>query len=69
MTTKITVQLNDEEIEMINKVSDLLTEMYNELVIDEKQNKEQITLLNQTQQHLDDIVYKFCNDHYKEIHY
>lgn len=69
MTTKIIVQLNDEEIEMIDKVSDLLTEMYNELVIDEKQNKEQITLLNQTQQYLDDIIYKFCNDDYRDTHY
>ena len=69
MTTRITVELNDEEIEQINATQDLMVEIYNELVIDEKNNKKSIELLKQIQEELDQIIYQFCNDEYKEIHY
>lgn len=69
MTTKIIVQLNDEEIEQITDTQNLITDMYNELVLDEAQNKEALDLLTKIQEDLDQIVYQFCNDKYREIHY
>ena len=69
MTTRITVELNDEEIEQICATQDLLVGIYNELVLDEKNNNESIKLLNVTQEKLDQIIYKFCNEHYRDTHY
>ena len=69
MTTRITVELNDEEIDQIGVTYDLLTEIYNELITSEKTNKEAIKLINDTQENLDQIIYKFCNEDYREAHY
>ena len=69
MTTRITVELNDEEIDQISVTYDLLTEIYNELITSEKTNKEAIKLINDTQENLDQIIYKFCNEDYREAHY
>lgn len=69
MTTRVTVELNNEEIDQISVTYDLLTEMYNELITSEKTNSEAIKLINNTQENLDQIIYKFCNDHYREAHY
>ena len=69
MTTRVTVELNDEEIDQIGVTYDLLTEIYNELITSEKTNKEVIKLINDTQENLDQIIYKFCNEDYREAHY
>ena len=69
MTTRVTVELNDEEVNQIGITYDLLTEMYNELITDEKGNSETIKLINDTQENLDQIIYKFCNEDYREAHY
>ena len=69
MITHVTVELNNEEIDQISVTYDLLTEMYNELVTSEKTNKEAIKLINDTQENLDQIIYKFCNEDYREAHY
>ena len=69
MTTHITVELNNEEIDQISVTYDLLTEIYNELIASEKTNKEAIKLINDTQENLDQIIYKFCNEDYREAHY
>ena len=69
MTTHITVELNNEEIDQISVTYDLLTEIYNELITSEKTNKEAIKLINDTQENLDQIIYKFCNEDYREAHY
>ncbi len=69
MTTHVTVELNNEEIDQISVTYDLLTEMYNELIASEKTNKEAIKLINDTQENLDQIIYKFCNENYREAHY
>ena len=69
MTTRITVELNNEEIDQIGVTYDLLTEIYNELITSEKTNKEAIKLINDTQENLDQIIYKFCNEDYREAHY
>lgn len=69
MTTHITVELDNEEIDQISVTYDLLTEIYNELIASEKTNKEAIKLINDTQENLDQIIYKFCNEDYREAHY
>lgn len=69
MITHVTVELNNEEIDQISVTYDLLTEMYNELITSEKTNKEAIKLINDTQENLDQIIYKFCNEDYREAHY
>ena len=69
MLTRIAVELNDEEIEQINATQDLMVEICNELGMDEKHNKKSIELLKQIQEELDQVVYQFCNEAYKEIHY
>ena len=69
MTTRVTVELNNEEIDQISVTYDLLTEIYNELIASEKTNKEAIKLINDTQENLDQIIYKFCNEDYREAHY
>lgn len=69
MTTRVTVELNNEEIDQIGVTYDLLTEIYNELITSEKTNKEAIKLINDTQENLDQIIYKFCNEDYREAHY
>ena len=69
MITHVTVELNNEEIDQISVTYDLLTEMYNELIASEKTNKEAIKLINDTQENLDQIIYKFCNEDYRESHY
>lgn len=69
MTTHVTVELNNEEIDQISVTYDLLTEIYNELIASEKTNKEAIKLINDTQENLDQIIYKFCNEDYREAHY
>ena len=69
MITHVTVELNNEEIDQISVTYDLLTEMYNELIASEKTNKEAIKLINDTQENLDQIIYKFCNEDYREAHY
>lgn len=69
MITHITVELNNEEIDQISVTYDLLTEIYNELIASEKTNKEAIKLINDTQENLDQIIYKFCNEDYREAHY
>ena len=69
MLTRITVELNDEEIEQINSTQDLMVGIYNELCLDEKHNKKSIELVKQIQEELDQVVYQFCNEAYKELHY
>lgn len=69
MTTRVTVELNNEEIDQIGVTYDLLTEIYNELITSEKTNQEAIKLINDTQENLDQIIYKFCNEDYREAHY
>lgn len=69
MTTRVTVELNEKEIEQISMTYDLLTDIYNELIADEKGNSEIIKLINDTQENLDQITYKFCDEHYRETHY
>ena len=69
MTTQITVRLDNEEIEKITTTQDLITEIYNELVVDEKNNLKALELLTNAQENLDQIIYQFCNDEYRSINY
>lgn len=69
MTTHITIELNDEEISKFDEVNDILVEMYNELSMDEKENANDLKEINLVSEKLANLVCKFCNEHYKKLHY
>ena len=69
MTTHITIELNDEEIGKFDEVNDILVEMYNELSMDEKENANDLKEINLISEKLTNLVCKFCNEHYKKLHY
>lgn len=74
MITKVTVELEQEEVDKIDEVHDILVSMYNELEtnligISSNKENEEVAYIDDTLKRLERIVYLYCNNEYREKNY